>query len=84
MRIRNGSGLSGWLCSLILALALASTVHAQTTQPAAQPAEAAPAAAAPAAPTPDPIGFNGGATTPLLTPNSYLSGWVDRCRGQEP
>jgi Amt family ammonium transporter len=56
------------------------SVRGQTTQPA--PADAAAAAApttapaAPPAPTNDPIGFNGGATTPLLQPNSYLSGWA--------
>ena len=42
----------------------------------AQPATTEPAAPAAVDPAPDPIGFNGGPTTPLLQPNPYLSGWV--------
>ncbi|HVT90936.1 MAG TPA: ammonium transporter [Tepidisphaeraceae bacterium] len=60
-----------WLLPLALMLALPVMVMAQaTTEPAAAPTTAPVTAAA------DPIGFNGGPTTPLLLPNSYLSGWV--------
>src|SRR6187455_949552 len=68
--------LRPWLCLAALTLALALPTFrttAQTTQPAATEAAAAAPAPSPAA---DPTGFNGGPTTPLLQPNSYLSGWV--------
>jgi Amt family ammonium transporter len=56
-------------------LALAATTRAQApdaTAPATQPAAATPAPTA----APDPTGFSGGPTEPLLTPNSYLTGWA--------
>ena len=55
---------------LVTGLAPAADTPAPATAPAAAATQPAPAAAA------DPIGFNGGPTTPLLQPNSYLSGWV--------
>src|SRR5438270_2238751 len=42
------------------------------TQPTTQPAQAA---TTPPAAAPDPLGFDGGPTKPLVTPNSYLPGW---------
>jgi len=69
-----------WLYAVLATtcLVVPAYLYAQSTAtPATQPAAAEAAApAAPTDPTPDPIGFNGGATTPLLNPNSYLSGWV--------
>ena len=65
------------MCVMGLAVAMAGARFASadtpTTEPTTQPAAAA--AAAPSA-APDPIGFDGGPTKPLLTPNSYLSGWA--------
>src|SRR3954471_10490406 len=76
MVLGRWSSSIGWARTLAVAAALligfigkAGAQEASTTQPAAA-AAATPEAA------PDPIGFNGGPTTPLLQPNSYLSGWV--------
>ena len=66
--------LCPWLGVAMLVLALSSGASGQaapTTQPQTEPTPAAAPTAAP-----DPIGFNGGPTSPLLTPNPYLSGWV--------
>ncbi|WP_206291760.1 ammonium transporter [Humisphaera borealis] len=62
-----------------MAAVLAGSVSAfgadePATKPSTEPAAAA--AAAPVVAAPDPIGFNGGPTNPLLNPNSYLTGWV--------
>jgi Amt family ammonium transporter len=58
--------LCPWLGVLSLLVVLsAPAASGQTTQPAAPPTAA-----------PDPIGFSGGPTAPLLTPNPYLSGWA--------
>lgn len=58
---------------MALLLALGTQSFAQDAAPTTAPTTAAAAAPTAAA---DPIGFNGGPTAPLLTPNSYLTGWV--------
>lgn len=61
-RPRCRSAVVSSLLALCLLLILGTArAQAQTTQPAALP---------------DPQGYNGGATEPLFTPNSYLSGWA--------
>ncbi|MDB5322628.1 MAG: ammonium transporter [Phycisphaerales bacterium] len=62
--------------SCALALAMFGIVRgASADTPATMPATTQAAAAAPTA-APDPIGFDGGPTKALMTPNSYLSGWA--------
>jgi Amt family ammonium transporter len=60
-----------WVCILAIAAGLLLPLALAKAQEA--PAE--PAVAPAPEPAPDPIGFNGGPTETLLTPNSYLSGW---------
>src|SRR4051812_23035418 len=60
------ASVPGFCLLLLGTLAFAPAAHAQaTTQPTPAPVAA-----------PDPIGFNGGPTEPLLNPNSYLTGWA--------
>src|SRR3954469_19865094 len=76
---RRGFRVRPW-CLIALGAVLFAGMFARpvraadaATEPTTQPAAAAAAAPTAAA---DPIGFNGGPTNPLLTPNSYLSGWA--------
>ncbi len=58
------------LAVALLVPVLCADAQQPTTAPAPTAAAATPTAA------PDPIGATGGPTSPLLNPNSYLSGWV--------
>ena len=57
------------ICMLFVVPLSSYAADSPETQPSTQPA-AAPS------PAPDPMGYSGGPTEPLFTPNSYLSGWV--------
>jgi Amt family ammonium transporter len=66
---RTGRLVSAAALSALLVCSVGTRL-VRAEEPTTAPAVAAPTPAA------DPIGFNGGPTTPLLQPNSYLSGWA--------